>query len=102
MDGYAQYALYKCMKLSRAQILSQIIHTVSPFLSPPPCYRKPLLYSQRAHGGDSGTVIRTRRARITPGQAAGAQLQEYQKAGQCQRGLYQVQPGPGPPGSRPQ
>lgn len=37
MDGYAQYALYKCMKLSRAQILLQIIHTVYLLSSLPHC-----------------------------------------------------------------
>lgn len=103
MDGYDQYTLYKFMELSRIQMLLQITLTVSPFsLSPTRCCRKPLLYSQGAHGGDLGVVVRAGRARVAPGQAAGTQLQECQEAGQCQRGLHQVQTGAGTPGSCPQ
>lgn len=64
--------------------------------------RKLLLHSQGAHGGDLGLVVRVGRARDVPGQAVGTQLQEQQKAGHPQRGLPQVQAGPGTPGRRPQ
>lgn len=77
-------------------------HTNPSLLSPPPCCRQLLFYSQGARGGDLGRVVGAGRARNVPGQAAGTQLQERQKTGQRQRGLPQVQAGPGPPGSRPQ
>lgn len=84
------------------QILLKSAHTKPSLLSPPLCCRKLLLHSQGAHGGDLGLVVRAGRARDVPGQAVGTQLQEQQKAGHPQRGLPQVQAGPGTPGRRPQ